>query len=442
QPRADNPGAVNLADLTRNRDTVPPINVATHAGKDVLQLQGGATLHRTLAGGGEARLTVFGLSRDLENPQTFAYIRLDRTAYGARATVTRRGVTAGLDLQRQRDDRANFGNAGGSPDTVRSLDQLEHVTELGLFVQGVTDVAPRGTVTAGLRYDRVSFDVRDRLVGDSTSDVKYRNDSGRRLMAALSGSLGATLRAGEGVTLYASTGSSFETPTTTELANRPDTAGGFNRDLRPQQAWTYEAGVRGGGEGVHPWQATWDIALFDAEVRNALVAFEIPTSPGRRFFRNAGSARHRGVELAAGAVPLSGVEVRLTWTYSDFRYRRYTFTAGGTPHELDGRRLPGIPRHAVRVALRLHPPRPRGGWTEVETQHASRYAVDDTLSRQTSAWWVTNVRVGWKGAFVALQNAFNRKYSGSVVINAAAGRYYEPAPGRNLLVGLTIGAGK
>ena len=438
QPRADNPGALNLTELGRNRDTVPPLNLSTRAGKDVLQGQAGATLRGRLASGDEATVTVFGLARDLENPQTFAYIRLNRAAYGTRAVYTRHGggVTAGIDVQRQRDDRANFGNAGGTPDTVRSLDQLEHVTELGPFVQGVVGVAPRTTLTAGLRYDRVSFDVRDRLIGDSTTDLKYRNDSGRRVMAALSGSLGATLQASNVVTLYASAGSSFETPTTTELANRPDTAGGFNRDLSPQRAWTYEVGARGGGQG-----ASWELTLYQAEVRDALVSFEIPASPGRRFFRNAGSTRYRGVELAAGATVLGGMDFRVTWTYSDFRYRRYAFTAGGTTHVLDGRRLPGIPQQALRLALRARPASFRGGWGEIETQYASRYAVDDTLSRQTSPWWVTNVRLGWDRAhvspFVAVQNVFNRKYVASVVVNAAAGRYYEPAPGRNVYLGLS-----
>jgi len=436
QPRADNPGALTLAELSTNRDTAPPLNVVTRAGKDVLQGQVGATLHRTLAGAGEATLTVFGQARDLENPQTFAYIRLNRTAYGARAVISRRGVTAGIDLQRQRDDRVNFGNVGGAPDTIRALDQLERVTELGPFVQGVLEVAPRTTLTAGLRYDRVSFAVGDRLIGDSAADVKYRNDSGRRVMAALSGSLGATLQPAEGLTLYASAGTSFETPTTTELANRPDTAGGFNRDLGPQRAWTVELGLRGNRQ-----PATWDLAFYQADVRDALVAFEIPASPGRRFFRNAGSARHRGVELAAGLTPLRDVDFRVTWTYSDFRYRRV----------LDGRRLPGIPPHALRLALRLGGgggggTGSHGAWAEVETQYSSSYAVDDTLSRDTSPWWVTNVRLGWEGTrvrpFVAAQNLFNRMYVGSVVINAAAGRYYEPAQGRNLLVGLTVGAGR
>ena len=44
--------------------------------------------------------------------------------------------------------------------------------------------------------------------------------------------------------------------------------------------------------------------------------------------------------------------------------------------------------------------------------------------------------------FVALQNAFNRHYVGSVAVNAARGRYYEPAPGRNLLLGVTIRQGR
>jgi iron complex outermembrane recepter protein len=41
--------------------------------------------------------------------------------------------------------------------------------------------------------------------------------------------------------------------------------------------------------------------------------------------------------------------------------------------------------------------------------------------------------------FVALNNAFDRRYVGSVNINGAGGRVLEPAPGRNALVGLEVG---
>jgi len=39
---------------------------------------------------------------------------------------------------------------------------------------------------------------------------------------------------------------------------------------------------------------------------------------------------------------------------------------------------------------------------------------------------------------VAVNNLFDRRYVSSVVINAARGRYYEPAPGRTLSLGLSL----
>jgi iron complex outermembrane receptor protein len=446
QPKADNPGALTLAELQANRDSAPAINLSTRAGKDVLQAQVGATVSG-FYNGTEMLFTAFGLTRDLANPTTFAYINIDRRVYGARASVTRPlglgGVpfrlTAGFDVQRQRDDRTNYNNDGGAPDTsVRQLDQLEHVTEIGPFIQGALDITRRVTLTTGLRYDRVSFDVSDRLVNGTNPD-----DSGARLMHAVSGSVGVAFSPSERLTTYANVGSSFETPTTTELANRPTGAGGFNDSLGPQRAWSYEVGTRGTVEGV----LRWGVAVYQADVRDELISYEVPGVPQRRFFRNAGTARHRGVELSADAQVLPGLTVVGAWTYSDFRYVRYRFVTPSSTFVLDGHRLPGIPRHALRLALRARPSAVRGGWLELETSFASSYLVDDTLTVRTSPWWHTNARLGWEGTagsvrispFVGFNNLFNRHYVGSVVINAARGRYYEPAPGRNVYLGFSLG---
>jgi iron complex outermembrane receptor protein len=448
-PRADNPGALTAAELAANPDSAPALNVTSHAGKDVTQLQGGVTLRRAL-GGGEAVLTLFGLSRDLQNPLTFAFVDLRRTAYGSRFTITHpvgRGRfaqqwTAGVDLQRQRDDRVNSGNIGGRPDSVRALDQLEHVTALGPFVQSAITLSPDVTLTAGLRQDWVRFRVQDRLVSPTNPD-----DSGARLMRALSGSLGLTVSPKAGWTVYASAGSSFETPTTTELANRPDTAGGFNPSLAPQRAWTYEVGARGRIRA----QMTWSLAVFQANVTDELISYEVPSSPERRFYRNAGSARHRGVEFGATITPNSWLVARGAYTYSDFRYAHYAFSPD-TAHRfvLDGRALPGVPAHWLDIRLRVQPGGQSRWWAEVETQLASGYLVDDTLSVRTTPWWLTMLRLGWTGPvggtqvapFFGVNNVFNRAYVSSVVVNAARGRYYEPAPGRNVYVGVSIAAGR
>jgi iron complex outermembrane receptor protein len=449
-PKADNPGSLTLAELQANRDSAPAVNLSSHAGKDVSQLQAGVTIHRLLPGGGEAAMTVFGLTRDLRNPTTFAFVDLGRFAYGARLSVSRsfgidrfaQQLTVGFDFQRQRDDRVNFGNTAGRPDTVRALDQLERVTEVGPFVQGALQLSPHATLTAGVRYDWVQFRVTDRLITPANPD-----DSGDRLMRALSGSLGLAVNPAREVTVYANVGSSFETPTTTELANRPDTAGGFNPVLDPQTAWTYEVGARGKASG----RANWSVAVFQANVSNELISYEVPSSPQRRFFRNAGTARHRGLEVGGEVTVLPGLVLGGAYTYSDFRYVQYAFSPDTTTtFVLNGRTLPGIPTHSAHLTLRAQPGVARGGWLEIETAHASGYLVDDTLSVRTSPWWATTVRFGWEGRvgrtrvapFLGINNVFNRLYVGSVVINGARGRYYEPAPGRNAYVGFSFGAGR
>jgi iron complex outermembrane receptor protein len=451
-PRADNPGSLTLAELEANRDTVPALNTNRNAGKDVTQIQSGATVQRTMANGGEATVTVFGLKRDLENPITTTYIDLDRVAYGARTSVAyplplgslAHRLTAGFDFQRQRDDRENFNylNTPGDSAThsnVRSLNQLEHVTEFGPFVQSALELSPRTTIMAGLRYDWVKFAVHDRLILGTNPD-----DSGERLMRALSGSLGIAVNPSRNLTVYGNVASSFETPTTTELANSPSGAGGFNTGLKPQHAWNFELGARGSLDR----RLIYSIALFQAEVRDALIPYEIAAP--RFFYRNAGSTRHQGLEIGGDLSVVPGLSLGAAWTYSDYRFREYSFTDTAGIHVLNGRPLAGIPDNWLHLTIRAQPAALAGVWAEVQPTYSSGYLVSDVVNTRTSPWWSTNVRAGWDGSagsmrlapFIGVNNAFNHRYVSSVVINAARGRYYEPAPGRNAYLGISIGAGR
>src|SRR5205807_921658 len=144
-------------------------------------------------------------------------------------------------------------------------------------------------------------------------------------------------------------GSSFETPTTTELANRPDTAGGFNPTLAPQHAMTYEVGMRG---GALVGRVTWTAAVFQADVRDELTSYEVPASPQRRFFRNAGNTRRRGVEVGAEVSLVGGVTWSGSYTYADYRYRHYSFSPDTSrTFVLDGRAFPGLPQSYGRTMV-------------------------------------------------------------------------------------------
>lgn len=431
-PRAENPGALTATEFAADRGAAAPANVTADARKAVTQFQGGASLARELGGGGLLDVSAYVLRRDLENPLTFAAIDVARWAYGIRASATLPAwdpgvpvsVTVGLDAQRQRDDRRNQ-----TPDlSAVTLDQLEWVTELGPFVQAQVTPHPRVTVTGGVRYDRVAFDVTDRLAADGDA-------SGNEVMDAVSWSLGAVLDAHPAAAPYASVATAFETPTTTELVNRPEGGGGLNPMLAPQRATNFELGLRGRAGTVLAYR----IAAFQADVEDGLISFEVPTEPGRSFFRNVGASRHRGVEIGV-TIPTDPLVVRGAYTYSDYRFRDFVTEDG----VFDGNRLPGVPEHRLYWSLRAAAP--LGLWAAVDNTHASAMVADDANTAESAGWWTADLRLGWTGRlgrarvepFVGILNVFDERYASSVVVNAGFGRYFEPAPGRNAYFGLEV----
>jgi len=281
-----------------------------------------------------------------------------------------------------------------------------------------------------VRADAVRFQVKDHLINATNPD-----DSGARTLHAVSPSAGIVWRATTLSSLYASVSSSFETPTTTELGNKPDGSAGINPDLQPQRTLTLEIGTK----GILPLIGVrWDAALFQARARDELVPFGIPGGQGRSYYRNAGRTQRRGGELGvqADAGPLS---LQTSYTYSHFRYQDYTVS--GTSYA--GNRIPGIPIHALATEASV-----RAGIITVSAtaDAASGMMVDDANSAQTPGRVILGAGVAGRfragvaelSPMIAVQNLGDVHYVGSVNVNAAGGKFYEPAPGHALVVRLSV----
>jgi iron complex outermembrane recepter protein len=384
----------------------------------------------------DLEVTGYGIHRRIDNPTAATIIDLSRNAGGLRALL--RGDTpgaplglrwsAGFDADQQRDDRTNFANQGGERGNV-TLDQFERVTNLAGYAHVTMSPAAPLLLLAGVRYDWYRFGVDDRLVTATNPD-----DSGSRVMDAVSPSVGISYSLGQMLNLYGNVATSFETPTTTELANRPSGAGGFNPELDPQTATSFEAGVK----GRLPWRITYDLAAYHTDVRNSLIGFEVPQAQGRQFFRNAGSARHRGVESAVSISPLPLVLLRGSYTYTDAVFQEYT--VGGT--DMAGNRVPGVSPHRADAVLSYGLGTTAFG--ALEGRYASEMPVNDRNSAHSPAYWLLDARAGLQGVrlgrlelepFAGLTNLLDREYNTSVIVNAFGGRFFEPGPGRAFFVG-------
>jgi iron complex outermembrane receptor protein len=434
---AQNPGSLSEELLRQDRLQAFARNRAQRTGEEGRQVQAGATWRHAMAGG-EWETTGYVIGREIDNPIPPVIIALDRAASGVRTAF--RGAprpelwdlqwTAGVDTDVQSDDRRNFRNQQGERGAL-ALDQRERVANVAGFFQLALEPLPRLTVLGGARYDWFRFRADDRL---TTGDP---DDSGSRTLGSASPSVGVSYRVGEPLTVYGNVATAFETPTTTELANRPSGAGGFNPDLRPQQTESYEAGARG-RLGA---RAAYDLAAYHADVEGALIPFEVQGAEGRQFFRNAGSTTHRGVEASLTLAPLPRIWLDAAYTYTDARFGRYAVE--GTA--FDGNRVPGVAPHRAEVIASYGTP---GGWFATwETRYTGEITVNDANTADSDAYWLTDVRAGVERIrlrglelepFVGVNNLFDTEHNTSVVVNAFGRRFFEPGPGRALYAGATL----
>ena len=438
-PFAENPSSLDRATARENPTTVRDFVVDQGAGETHTQVQAGVALRRGW-GATELDLSAWGLHRSLRNPIPGSIIDLSRRATGARFELegrTEPGVdlrwTAGVDAALQHDDRVEFVNEGVGDGTRAEagsveLDQRERVLSLGPFAQSTLRLGSAWALTLAARYDVYDFDVSDHRLEDG-------DDSGDRTLTRLSPMAGLSYGPVPWFGLYANFSTAFETPTTSELSNDPSGDGGFNDRLRPEVLRSFEAGVRG---RVAQVGLSYRVSAYGGTVDDALIPFQGETE--EVFFRNAGRVSRDGVELELGWTPDPWLRLSAAWTFQDFVLEEFVTEEG----DYSGRREPGVPRHRATVGVDAELPLDLRA--ALDFQWVDAFPVDDANDFFNWSYRVVDVRLGWRTSigsvrlhpFLSVENFFAERYNGSVVPNAFADRYYEPAPGREVYAGIRV----
>ncbi len=342
-----------------------------------------------------------------------------------RGAIAQMPVSLTLGAQRERADerRRGFENFSGTTQGVVGRlrrDEDNRVTGTDTYAQLDWEASQRWRVNVGARRSEVAFRTRDRFVAAGNPD-----DSGSLRYARTSPVAGALFRATPWLSVFANAGAGFETPTFAELAYRGDGASGLNDSLVPARSRNVDLGVRARRER---WSAS--ATAFQVRTRDELTVSA--NSGGRSVFANSGPTRRRGVELAYAAklAPRWHVETSATWIDAE---------------NLDtGLRIPGIARASGFAELR---------WTPredfdllIDARGASRVYADDAndalapgharVDLGADRRWRT--RAGTVRGFARLENVLDRDIVGSVIVNEANARYFEPSPGRQWVLGVSL----
>lgn len=394
---------------------------------------------------GRVELAVGGQYKDLLNPVTttvdaitddfFLLAKADCTAdlagHKNRLTV---GVTPGFGTLHD----VRFVNPVGAADYGAKLgDANFDSTNLAAFIEDDLYLTRGVAVTAGVRADwaRRDFTVNSATPAGPLNAGYARGDDRKKDYAGVSPRLGLRDEFDDNrQTVYANVAQSFEAPAFSDFAVSRAVV---PRTLDAQTATTAELGWRG-ARGF----AGWDIAVYNAWIRNELISFEY--APNRSATVNADDTVHRGVEAALD-LDLLGGPVRAEHTrkiifrqvcgWNDFRF-------AGDPVYGDNR-IAGIPALTYRAELRYEDP--CGFYCGPNIEAASRSWVDHANTLSADPYRALGFRAGYRSrkgvsVFAEGRNLTDRRYATTTGVLANArgldAAQFSPADGASFFGGV------
>jgi iron complex outermembrane receptor protein len=462
QPLSLDPGGLTRAQWEANPEQAVAVVKSQDARKVVSQNQLGAVYERRLTDATTLSTRLYVGYRDLDNalsvPPT-APAQASNTGGGGIVSFARSymggGVqlshairldegralrlTGGVEYDRMKEDRQGYLNTGGVQGALKR-DERNSVDSRDVFAQAAWDLTRSFTATGGVRASRVEFQTRDLFIQPGTP--VNGDDSGSVSYSATNPVVGLSWRPADSLNLYANAGQGFETPTFTELSYRPAPAAGMNFDLKASKSRHAEVGMKWKIADGH----RMDLAVFDITTRNEIVVDT--NTGGRSTFKNAGRTTRRGAEFQY--LGQLGETLRTTLSVSALRARfadEFVSGSGATAVPVPaGNRLPGTPERSAFAELAWTPKAAWGGFnTGIELVHTGNLYVNDANTDAAPSATVMNLRVGFAqkaggwtfSQLVRLENATDKTYAGSVIVNDANSRFFEPALPRNWMLALT-----
>jgi iron complex outermembrane receptor protein len=455
QPETQDPLGLDKAQLEANREQAGTNAELQNTRKSIENSQAGAVLEHKLSAEDSIRVLGYAGKRSVRQYLAIVargVIDLDRDFGGLDARWTRQTLlaerpftfTAGVNYDNMQEARQAFNNdAGNIGALVRDEDNT--VFNFDQFAQAEWAIAERWILSGGLRHTSVKFESEDHFIIPGTNG----DDSGSIEFSDTTPVAGLVFKVTPTLNFYGNVGKGFETPTFAELAYRSTSAtvNGFNFDLKPAESTNYEIGVK----AYVGTNTRINAAVFKIDTENEIVVFS--NSGGRSVFQNVDSTTREGLELGLDSNLGRGFTGVLSYTYIDASFDNSfgtcvgfcTSVAGPNATVPAGNKIPGIPSNMVYGELGWRYA-PFGLSTALEARWVDEVFTNDLNDESAEAYTVMNLRVGFEQKlsgfrlteFARIDNIFDEEYVGSVIVNEANRRYYEPAPGTNYTVGLAV----
>ncbi len=461
RPDSDDPLGLTPAQFNADPEQTDAAAINFNTRKSLQQQQVGLLYDLTLSNAQSIKVTGYVGSRTVEQFLSVAtgaqiaatssggVIDLDREYFGTDARWAWEGelagralsLVAGLTYDKQDEHRLGFNNFIGATLGVKGAlrrDENNIVDNVDEYAQASWEIAEQWSLLAGIRHSNVGFESEDHYIVAGNGD-----DSGAKSYDATLPVAGILFKARSDLRFYASYGQGFQTPIVAEIAYRASGGTGLNLALNAAKSRNLELGTK--------WQSesfTAEAALFQARTSDEIV---INTNTGgRSTYQNSGRTLRRGAELSASHRFADMWRAQLAYTYLDATYSDAYLTCTATPCAAAnvlvnaGNRLPGIPKNNAFASLRFGN---ELGWhASANAQYVSRAAVNDVNTVFAPSYYLVGVEGGYDletdrwtlGGFVRVNNAFDKDYVGSIIVNDGNSRFFEPGSPFAVWAGVSV----
>jgi iron complex outermembrane receptor protein len=432
------PGSLDRSTFESNPRSADPNNVTNRWGRDYDLHHIGLQLRTQLSPNQRLEISPYMQYRDIDHP-IFEVISQISHDYGAEVryentapagTLENRftlGFQPAYESLLNHQYQNNMGEHG-----ALTKNQHDIATTYALYAEDVLSLTPQFSAVFGLRGERASRETRDFFLSNG-------DQSDKRTYNPISPKLGFlySFQPGGGQ-IFGNASRSYEPPLLLELNSL--TVPGYI-PLNGQSAWQYELGARGTKLGL-----SWDLSAYDVELKNEILNVNVQPFPNAPFtvptYRNAPKTRHSGLEAGIGyqlpgAVFVHGDVADHLSLRTAYTLARYTYVSDPS---YAGNDIPGAPHQVLAAEVKYTHPSGFSLAPSVEWIPQS-YFVDSQNTVKNDGWTNLSIRADWATQygvtlFAAGQNLANRRFSQSVQVDNAAGKYYEPADSRSFYAGL------
>lgn len=461
-PYANDPAGLNQATALTNPETSTRTQ---NQRKIIKQNQIGTVLTHAIDGVSKVGGRIYGGNREnthFNNVQgsspNNSWVGLERDYFGlglnysSKSTIMGKDTlwVAGFDFDKSTEvnqaGSATTNNADKTGTLTRNEDRLAQNTDF--YAQANMLLNEKWSILGGARSTKVKL-ASAGLGGYTNAPI---GSLGEVTFNAVNPVLGITYHATERMNIYANYGRGLETPTLAEMSYDLNLSNTFNTSLSASRSNHYETGMK--------WlpnnRSRVDFALYYVTTSNEIITAK---SDGVTAFTNSpGGTTRKGLELTYQNQFISSMKFNLTGTLIDaefndaFTYNTTTRGVTTTNRVSSGNKIPGIPNGMAYSSIqwsgtdfqRNKYRQIMGTLATFELTAAGANHSSDTNAQNLKAggYSLYNLRLAHRVdinsmtlmAYGQLNNLSDKKYIGSMIVGNAAP--FEPAPGRNWMVGL------